>query len=154
VIELEPGWYRLVSAVRVDGARVWDFQSRPFTIPWPRNDVRRGSLVVDKTVTVDRNSFVVERIELGPDASVVVWRRKSEKAARDEEATAGDAVVVADGSELPLVPLAPGIRAFEPRAPGERRSVSYPVSRQTHRLEVIVRLTSGSQSPPVPVQLL
>ena len=138
VAELEPGWYRLDSAVRVDGAQVWDFHSRPFTIPWPRNDVRRGSLPVDKTVS---------------DACVVVWRRKSQKAEAEEE-TAGHALVVADGAELPLVPVVPGTRAFEPRAPGERRTVSYPVPRQARRLEVVLHLASGSRSEPVPVPLL
>jgi len=153
VAELEPGWYRLDSAVRVDGAQVWDFHSRPFTIPWPRNDVRRGSLPVDKTVSVDRVSFLVERVELGSDACVVVWRRKSQKAEAEEE-TAGHALVVADGAELPLVPVVPGTRAFEPRAPGERRTVSYPVPRQARRLEVVLHLASGSRSEPVPVPLL
>lgn len=153
VADLEPGWYRLVSEVRVDGAQVWDFQGRPFTIPWPRNDVRRGSLPVDKTVSVDRVSFVVERVELGADASVVVWRKKSEKTAGAER-NAGDAIVVADGKELPLVPVVPGTRAFGPRLPGERRTVSYPVPREARRLEVIVQLESGSRSQPLEVQLL
>jgi len=154
VTELEPGWYRLVSAVRVDAAQVWDFQSRPFTIPWPRNDVRRGSLPVDKTITVDRVSFLVERVELGSDASVVVWRKKSPKASDAGEGAEGEAIVLADGAELPLVPVVPGTRAFEPRLPGERRTVSYPVPRQARRLQVVVRLISGSRSQPVPVQLL
>src|SRR6266545_2771892 len=140
--------------VRVDAAQVWDFQSRPFTIPWPRNDVRRGSLPVDKTITVDRVSFLVERVELGSDASVVVWRKKSPKASEAGEGAEGEAIVLADGAELPLVPVVPGTRAFEPRLPGERRTVSYPVPREARRLEVVVRLVSGSRSHPVPVHLL
>src|SRR5436309_4540026 len=108
VTDLEPGWYRVVSAVRVDAAQVWDFQSRPFTIPWPRNDVRRGSLSVDRTIAVDRVSFVVERVELGSDAAVVVWRRKSQKPAPPDEAEPGEAILLADGTELPLVPVVPG----------------------------------------------
>jgi len=154
VTELEPGWYRLMAGVRVDGAKSWDFHSRPFTIPWPRNDVRRGSLPVDRTITVDRVSFVVERVELGSDSSIVIWRKKSQKAPDIDEGSAGDAVVLADGTELPLVPVVPGTRAFEPRLPGERRTVSYPVPREARRLEVVVRFGSGSRSQPVPVQLL
>jgi len=154
VTDLEPGWYRLVSAVRVDAAQVWDFQSRPFTIPWPRNDVRRGSYPVDRTITVDRVAFLVERVELGSDASVVVWRKKSQKAEKAGGGGEGEAIVMADGAELPLVPVVPGTRAFEPGLPGERRTVSYPVPRQARRLEVVLRLVSGSRSQSVPVQLL
>ena len=54
VVEMEPGWYRLTTSVRVDGGRVWGFESRPFTIPWPRNDVRRGTVVVGRSVLADR----------------------------------------------------------------------------------------------------
>ena len=109
---------------------------------------------MDKTITVDRISFLVERVELGSDASVVVWRRKSQKPAPPDEAEPGEAIVLADGTELPLVPAVPGTRAFEPRLPGERRTVSYPVPRQARRLEVVVRLESGSRSEPVPVPML
>jgi hypothetical protein len=153
VMDLDPGWYQLVSTVKVDGAGVWTFESRPFTIPWPRNDVRRGALVVGQGVSAGGAEFEVERVELGADAAVVVWRE-----AKGPDAAAGAseavAVLLADGVELAAVPPFGGSKAFEPRQPGERRSVSYPVPKSTRSLEVMIRLTAGKASPRLPVPLI
>jgi hypothetical protein len=148
VMDLEPGWYQLVSSVKVDGGRAWTFEGRPFTIPWPRNDVRRGTFVVGERVSAGKEHVEVERVELGPDAAVVVWR-----GAEASEAPDGVAVLVADGEELPGVPSARGSKAFDPRLPGERRSVSYPVPKATRTLQVVIRLAGGAASGAVPVPL-
>jgi hypothetical protein len=145
VMDLEPGWYRLVSAMKVDGGRVWTFEGRPFTIPWPRNDVRRGSLVVGAQVSAGGTQFEVERVELGSDAAVVVWRA-SGGAQGTAQPPEGIAALFADGVELAAVPPVRGSRAFDPRQPGERRSVSYPVPKATRSLEVVIRLASGKIS--------
>jgi hypothetical protein len=152
VVELEPGWYQLVSVVRVDGGRTWTFESRPFTIPWPRNDVRRGTYVVGETISAEGTEFEVERVELGSDAAVVVWRAAKEtEAASAQEAIA---VLLADGEELASVPSARGSKAFEPRLPGERRSVTYPVPKATRSLEVLIRSRAGKASRRIPVPLV
>ena len=153
VVEMEPGWYRLTTSVRVDGGRVWGFESRPFTIPWPRNDVRRGTVVVGRSVLAGTSTFLVDRIELGADASIVVWRPDPRKGEAAQEETAGEAILLADGDRLDAVPGGASSRAFAPRVPGERRSVSYPVPKGTTKLEVVVYLGEGSRSEPLPVSL-
>jgi hypothetical protein len=155
VMDLDPGWYQFVSAVKVDGARVWTFLSRPFTIPWPRNDVRRGAMVVGERVSAEGMEFEVERVELGADAAVVVWR----EAEGDPDPTAAAApeaaaILLADGVELAAVPPFEGSRAFEARQLGERRSVSYPVPKGTRSLEVMIRLSPTKVSPHLTVPLV
>jgi hypothetical protein len=151
VTDLEPGWYRLVSSVRVDGGRVWDFEGRPFTIPWPRSDVRRGVLSVERRTSAGGREYEIDRVELGSDAAVVVWRGPEESAGREP---GGQAVLIADGVPLAEVPAIPGSKLSEPRVAGERRSVSYPVPRTTGRLEIVIRPASGKASKPVPVAIV
>src|SRR5947207_3597363 len=43
IIELGPAWYQVRCSVRVDGARSFEFGGRPFTVPWPRAEIRKGS---------------------------------------------------------------------------------------------------------------
>jgi len=154
VMELEPGWYQFVSAVKVDGARVWTFESRPFTIPWPRNDVRRGAMVVGGRVSAGGTEFEVERVELGADAAVVVWREAEGRPDRAAAAPETSAILLADGVELAAVPPFEGSKAFEPRQPGERRSVSYPVPRATRSLEVMIRFSPTKASTRLTVPLV
>jgi hypothetical protein len=155
VMDLDPGWYQFVSVVKVDGAREWTFRSRPFTIPWPRNDVRRGAMVVGERVWAEGMEFEVERVELGADAAVVVWR---EAQGDSDPATAAapdaSAVLFADGIELAAIPSFEGSRVFEPRQPGERRSVSYPVPKATRSLEVMIRLSPTKASAHLAVHLV
>jgi hypothetical protein len=153
VMDLDPGWYQLVSAVKVDGAGVWTFESRPFTIPWPRNDVRRGAMVVGERVSAGGTEFEVERVELGSDAAVVVWR-EAEGSDAAGAAPEADAILLADGVELAAVPPFGGSKAFEPRQPGERRSVSYPVPKPTRALEVVIRSKSGKASGRISIPLI
>jgi hypothetical protein len=151
VMELDPGWYQFVSEVKVDGARVWTFQSRPFTIPWPRNDVRRGAMVVGERVSAGGTEFEVERVELGADAAVVVWREVQDSGAGAPDAAA---ILLADGVELAAVPPFEGSRASESRQPGERRSVGYPVPKATRSLEVVIRLSPTTASRRLTVPLV
>jgi hypothetical protein len=154
VTDLGPGWYQFVSAVKVDGARVWTFKSRPFTIPWPRNDVRRGAMVVGGRVSAGGTEFEVDRVELGADAAVVVWREAEADPSPEATASEASAILLADGVELAAVPPFEGSRAFEPRQPGERRSVTYPVPRATRSLEIMIRLSPTRASTRLTVPLV
>jgi hypothetical protein len=110
-------------------------------------------MVVGERVLAGGTEFEVERVELGSDAAVVVWREagSSEAAVAVPDAVA---ILLADGEELAAVPPFAGSKAFEPRQPGERRSVSYPVPKVTRSLEVMIRLTAGKASGRIPVPLI
>jgi hypothetical protein len=154
VSDLAPGWYRLEASVRVDGGRAWPFSSRSFAIPWPRGDVRRGSYPVGKRVRAGGSSFVVDRVELAGDSASVVWRTESHAGEGQEEGPPGDAVLVADGGVLDLLPPEEGSRLFVSRASGERRTVSYPMPKSVRSAAVVVRLRSGDESEPVGLSLV
>ena len=146
VADVEPGWYRVECRAKVDGGKVWTFHGRLFTMPWPRSDVRRGTLPVGRTAVARGVSFDIDRVELTGDSSTVVWRPRAE-----DQAPAW-AALLADGSELPALPDEASPRASEPAA-GERRSMGYPVPRACRSLAVVLRLASGERSEPVPVPL-
>ena len=147
VSELEPSWYAIGAALEVDGWRTWEFSSRPFTIPWLRTDVRRGTVTVGRPVKVQGREFVVERVELGSDKAAVVWRP------RTAEASEGEAVIIADGQRLEILPAGTGASASERLAPGELKTVLYPVPRSARSIEVRVRLPGNLESEPVGVTL-
>jgi hypothetical protein len=153
VSDLDAGWYRLEASVRVDGGRAWLFPSRSFAIPWPRGDVRRGSYPVGKRVAIGQSAFVVDRVELTGDSASVVWRAEPGTGEGPEEAPPGDAILLADGAPLELLPPEEGSRLFVSRIPGERRTVSYPVPRSAMSAAVVVRLGSGDGSEPVAISL-
>lgn len=150
VSDLDPGWYRLESSVRVDAGRSWVFGSRAFSIPWPRGDVRRGSFPVAKRVRAGEASFVIDRVELAGDSASVVWRAENEGG----EEPRGDALLIADEATLELLPAEEGSRLFMTRAPGERRTVTYPVPRAARSVALVLRLTSGEESEPVRLSLV
>lgn len=154
VSDLAPGWYRLEASVRVDGGRAWPFPSRSFAIPWPRGDVRRGSHPVGKRVRAGGASFVVDRVELAGDSACVVWRTEPRAGEGQEEGPPGDAVLIADGGSLELLPPEEGSRLFVSRASGERRTVSYPMPRSARAAAVLVRLRSGDESESVAISLV
>ena len=161
VLDLEPGWYVIESSVQVDGARSWIFASRPFSIPWPRSEVRRGSVNVGKAVRVADRRFSLERVEMTPNWSAVIWKpiRPSDEAAAGRIGSAEasdvggvDGVLIADDRELEILPEnALGIPPL--RSAVEQRTISYPVRRGSASLRTIMRLASGDESEPVPVPL-
>ncbi len=161
VLDLEPGWYVIESSVQVDAAQSWAFASRPFSIPWPRSEIRRGTIALGKSVTAGDERFSLERVELNPNWAAVIWK-PLRRAARTENtaATAADpdgapgaeGVLVADGEELEIVPEdAVGIPQL--RSAVERRTVSYPVRRSSGSLAVLMRLPSGKESDRISVPL-
>src|SRR5262249_49577313 len=74
VTDLDPGWYAVRSSLQVDAGRTWENRGRPFTIPWPRSDVRRASIPVGRDVEVGGVAVRLVRLDLLTDASVVTWR--------------------------------------------------------------------------------
>jgi hypothetical protein len=156
VAEMEPSWYVVESSLRVDGGRSYAYTGRPFTIPWPRNDVRRGTIHLSKTIRAGDAAFHVGRVELGWDSAAILWQPKEagESAERKTDAGTGPrALLIADGAELEELPDQAGSKVSEPRGPQERRSVSYPVMRSARSLRVVIRLPSGKSSEPVVIQV-
>jgi hypothetical protein len=166
VSELEPSWYAIQSDVEVDGWRTWDYSSRPFTIPWPRTDVRRGTVTVGRPVSVEGSEFVVERVEFGSDRTAVVWRPRGARTDKksdqptpeaEREGPAGEAVVVVDGERIEILPPSAGSSSSSSSArlaPGERSTILYPVPRSARSVEVRVRISGKSESEPLSVPLL
>ena len=74
VSDLEAGWYALFSSVQVDAGRSWTFFSRAFSVPWAREDVRRGTVKAGRTVMAGLDGFIVEAVEMRSDCAVVSWR--------------------------------------------------------------------------------
>ena len=145
ITDLEPGWYVIGSDIQVDGGAIMQSQSRPFSVPWPRGEVRTGSVSVEATAVVGARTVRVDRVELRPDRTVVVWR--------EDEPAEGDPViraeVAASGNALAAVPAAPGP---EGRA-GEHRSLFYPAARGVDALTVSFALESGERSESVEARL-
>jgi hypothetical protein len=154
VSEMDPSWYMVESSVRVDGGRSYGFTGRPFTIPWPRSDVRKGSIPVGKPVRAGGLSFHVERVELGWDSAVVLWRAPTGSGKEAAQpALDARAVLIADGTELERLPDQAGSRLSEPKTPEEVRTVTYPVPRSAHSLRVSVRGPSGEAGETLVLQL-
>jgi hypothetical protein len=154
VTEMDPSWYMLESSVRVDGGRSYAYAGRLFTIPWPRSDVRKGTILVGKTARAGDLSFQVERVELGWDSAAVLWRAPKglpETTAQPE--LEARAVLIADGTELEQLPDVAGSRLSEPRGPDEVRTVTYPVPRSAHSLRLSMHLPPGEAGEPLALQL-
>lgn len=148
--ELPPGWYRIETAVRVDGARSWTFPSRLLLLPWSRGEVLRGTLEVGRSARAGGRSFRVERLELAADSAAVLWGAEEE--APPGEGPPGRAVLVADGEALDPLPDDAPAAAAKPRARGWR-SLTYPVPRRSRRLEVAVELATGERSEALAISL-
>jgi hypothetical protein len=133
--DLEPGWYAVGCRIVVDGTGRWAFSGRPFSMAWPRGEVRRGMVRLDRRVRIGKHLVHLDRLELLADAAVVVWR------------------IEGSGEEDPEIhlDLASGGKAVEPlpadappgrhrgAAGSERRTAFYPVSRGTTSLELTAR---------------
>jgi hypothetical protein len=157
VTELEPSWYVIRSSLQVDAGRSFGYSSRLFSIPWPRSDVRRGTFRVGAAARAGGRMFHVDLVELGPDAASVIWREDRKGAPADEPeptviADEPEPTVIADGAALEIIPESQGLPSAR-LAPGERRTVCYPVPRSTRSLQVVVKLPSGEESAPLTIHL-
>lgn len=65
VADLEPGWYALESQLEVDGARRIFPGDRRFVVPWPRSQVRRGTVQVGRSAAIAGGATVeLSRLEM------------------------------------------------------------------------------------------
>jgi hypothetical protein len=145
--ELAPSWYAIESSVQVDGGRSYEFTSRPFVIPWSKGEVRCGTTRLDRRVRLGERSFVLDRIELGPDSASVVWRVEGSPGD-----PAAEAAIVADGTHLDVLPPSvASLRAEFRTAAEERRTISYPVMRAVRNLAVQLKVGARQQSELVKV---
>jgi hypothetical protein len=156
VSEIEPGWYVVESTLKVDGGRAFVFSSRPFAVSWPRTDVRRGTIAVEKTIRAGTRDVRIDRVEMGGDTAAVVWWTESEGATVPAAERSGEeraelaAILIADGQPLDVLPVDVGRSGrADLRSRGENRTVSYPVPRPTRSLAVMMRFTSGGGSEPI-----
>jgi hypothetical protein len=112
--------------------------------------MRRGSFRLGARVGTGARAFLIERVELGPESASIVW---SESRPHGEEQVVDETVATlfADGhqlEELPSDAVKAGILA-----PGERRSLCYPVARAVAALAVGIRPPTGTPSPRVDIPL-
>ena len=150
ISDLDPGWYAVRSEILVDGGASFVNSGRAFSIPWPRGEVRTGTLQVQKLLKAGERSFRVERIELRTDRTAVVWREEPLKSREQAEMVEPATLVVrADGEGLPEVPEPDGAEA---RPGSERRSTAYPVPKSVGSIGVVVR-ADGAESPTIEVAL-
>jgi hypothetical protein len=130
IAELEPGWYAVRATIRVDAGRTWTFSSRGFAVPWPREQVRRGTVKVGQSVRAGRERVAVDGVELRADCAVVSWR------AEGGEAAAVDVELLADGREIERIPAEARPLGPRPDHGPQVRSVFYPVARSARALVV------------------
>jgi hypothetical protein len=168
VLELEPGWYVIRSSMRVDGGKPEAFDSRPFAVPWTRADVRRGSVDLRRSISLGGVEVVLERLELGGDATVLSWRRVGEDPSTGPGAVRFGVRLDASVSLEPLPgdalrrpqlqpPGRPGRAARTKPAPPagplqpppEGPAVFYPVPRSARTLEVVVTVGEAEHREPV-----
>lgn len=149
VSDLESGWYALFSSVRVDAGGSWAFSSRAFSVPWPREAIRRGNARVDRTITAGSEAFVIESIDMRADCSVVTWRPEA------EDGSAEGASVRLFAGDRELEPVASKFRPLGERAhaAGSTRAVFYPVRRGAISLAVAVEARSGHASERLDVPI-
>jgi hypothetical protein len=145
VSDLESGWYALFSSVRVDAGRSWAFSSRAFSVPWPREAVRRGAARVGSTVSAGSEAFVIESIDMRVDCTVVAWRSGTEGGS-----TEGASVrVFADDRELEAVAAKFRPLGERPQPGPNTRSVFYPVRRGTSTLGLALTGPAGFESDAI-----
>lgn len=155
--DLEPGWYAVRSWVRVDGGRTYVFNSRAFSVAWPRSEVRRGSIRVGRSTKVGGSTFRIERVELGSDAAIVTWSPAPAPSRRPratlQDTSGAELLISVDGHPLEVVP--PDLVRVSPGRVGssECRTVSYPVAHGARSLAIAVRLPSGEMSPAIRLAL-
>lgn len=127
--DLSPGWYTMVAEVVVDGQRRvrGPERLRRFVVPWPSDEVRRGTIAADVTIRVPgTDGVVVQRVECKPDRAVVRWRHAPGGA--DEDPEFPDLRVLAGARRLP------GLESTHDAATGARTTVVHPILKGHRRL--------------------
>ncbi|HEV8681612.1 MAG TPA: hypothetical protein VGS09_02385 [Actinomycetota bacterium] len=141
---LEPGWYGVMAEVVVDGVETvkgpWE-HARRFLVPWPRGEVRRGTVTADLRIEVPGSKGAeVNRVECKGDRTVVRWRHEPVEVGEPPEFE--ELTVLADGRRLPVLES-----GLEPSA-GGRTTVVYPVlARQRTLTFQLGRRNRAGQAP-------
>jgi len=128
LMDLTPGWYGLVCDVIVDAVAGEERPGDPFSMPWPRATVRRGTVAVGKAVAAGSGKVRIEQIECASDCVRIAYLA-------DEPALMK---VSADGTALASI-----AQEFDEET-GHGRLTAYPVLRAHRRLRVDVK---GASSP-------
>lgn len=69
VSELDPGWYSLECDLEVDGIAGTYPGGKRFVVPWPRATVRRGPVLIGRTVVLGQGRKVrVEQVDCGGES--------------------------------------------------------------------------------------
>jgi hypothetical protein len=145
IADLEPGWYVIAGDMQIDGGDIMQSASRPFSVPWPRGQVRTGTVAVGESVRLGDAALLVDRLELKSDRVILVWRPEGATAEGEPDPVEVRAQVSAGGRELLAVPQAPGSEA----KPGEQRSVHYPAPHGAASLELVFVSRDGDRSDVV-----
>jgi hypothetical protein len=127
--DLSPGWFTVVAEVVVDGQRRvrGPEGGKRFAVPWPAEEVRRGTIAADVTIRVPgSDGAVVERVECKPDRAVVRWRHAARGSEEDPEFP--DLRVLAGTRRLP------GLESTHDAATGARTTVVHPILKRHRRL--------------------
>jgi hypothetical protein len=157
ISDLEPGWYVVRSEIQVDGGRSFVNQGRAFSIPWPRVEVRTGTVKVDAASNVAGRECQVDRIEMKADRTIVVWHEPhaaapapgSDDADQPAPPPRTEATLSADGRALPPVPAETGRDATG----DERRATFYPVPKAAQKLRLTLRSPGQGEAKPIDVAL-
>jgi len=119
IAELPSGWYRLECDVAIDGVAQTVHPGDPFSIPWPRAAVRKG------TATIGRSAGDVKLVDVtcAGDSTRVSY----------EAAHEPDVKLTVDGSTLPVLAV-----EFDDGA-GSGAVVGFPALRSHETLRIQVR---------------
>jgi hypothetical protein len=126
--ELRPGWYSVVAGVVVDGQRRVDGprEQKRFVVPWPTEEIRRGTIPADVTIRVPGSQgAVVERVECKADRAVVRWRHDPGEVETPEFE---DLRVLAGSRRLPA------LESTHDPGTGARTTVVHPLLKRHRRL--------------------
>jgi hypothetical protein len=119
IAELPPGWYRLECDVAIDGVAQTVHPGDPFSIPWPRAAVRKG------TARIGRSAGDVKLVDVtcAGDSTRVSY----------EAAHEPDVKLSVDGSSLPVLAV-----EFDDGS-GSGAVVGFPALRSHETLRIQVR---------------
>jgi hypothetical protein len=118
-MELAAGWYRLECEVVIDGDPAVVHPGVPFSMPWPRGAVRRGTVDLDRGV----GDLTLSAMECGGDSLRVTYVAEHAPNVR----------LTVDGAAHPIIEIE------HDEGAGKGRILAYPVLRSQARLAIELR---------------